>query len=209
MFLSLWLFDSNGQLPIEFEAPRFVMLGIVALGMGGCLFVWGGYAALMCQSGYSYRWITTRLRTELAHRPHLLVDLAHPQTRYVLLMPGDAFTRFQPILASDVLLADDVLLMELDDDQREIRMEGDRDRYIIPAGAISDCQPRCYFHNSDAHQFKQLWMIRLLIQREMGEQELLISLGQLHWKRHKNRDMEQAAREVCDRINNWRTVSTP
>jgi hypothetical protein len=184
-------------------------LGIVALGMGGCLFVWGCYAALMCQSGYSYHWIASRLRTELAHRPHLLVDLANPQTRCVWLMSGETFTRFQPIMASDVLLADDVLLMELDDQLREIRMEGDLDRYIIPAGAISDCQPRCYFHHSDAHQFKQMWMVRLLIQREAGEQELLIGLGQLKWKRHKNRDMEQAAREVCDRINGWRTVGTP
>ncbi len=208
MFLSLWLFDSDGQIPIEFETPRFVMLGIGALCIGGCLFVWGCYAALMCQSGYSSRWIASRLRTELAHRPHLLVDLANPQTRYVLLIPGEEFTRIQMIMASDVLLADDVLFMELDDHQREIRMEGDIDRYIIPAGAISDCQPRCYFHNSDAHQFKQVWMVRLLIQREMGEQELLIGLGQLRWKRHRNRDQEQAAREVCDRINGWRSGVT-
>ena len=99
--------------------------------------------------------------------------------------------------------------MELDDGQQEIRMEGDRDRYTIPAGAISDCQPLCFFHPTDLHQLQQLWMVRLLIQREMGEQELLLGLGNVTWKPHRNRQRERTVCEVCEQINALRAGVTP
>ena len=74
-------------------------------------------------------------------------------------------------------MASDVLLLKIDRPQRQILLEGDADRYRIPAAAITICVPQMFFHPVDAEQRNELWMARLLVRVEQGVRELLVSPG--------------------------------
>ena len=166
---------------------------LVTLGIVG--FLWGTYTSQLCLCIYGNRWAAKRLRAELSKRPKLIVDLHDPELQYISIIPREAFSKIRWTMSSDLLL------MKIDTKRNEIRMEGDVDTYIIPAAAISDCQPVCMFHPIDAQRQNQLWMVRLLIQRDAGEQELLISVGHIDFSPQTNRKREKIARETCARIN--------
>jgi hypothetical protein len=68
-----------------------------------------------------------------------------------------AFAKIQLTMSTDLLL------LKLDKRGRRLVLEGDSDRYRIPAGAISVCEPQCFFHPIDAQHRNHLWMVRLLV----------------------------------------------
>ncbi len=176
-----------------------IVLSAIPFAVGGVSLAWGCYAGTVCQSVSANRWINRRLRSEVSRRPTSLVELDDPDTRYVSIIPREAFSKIQLTMSSDLLL------MALDDKKREIRLEGDLDRYVIPAGAINDCQPLCFFHPLDGHHATQIWMVRLLIQREGGEQEVMLAVNKLDWKWFANKRREESARDVCERVKEWMT----
>ena len=88
-----------------------------------------------------------------------------------------------------------------DERKRELLLEGDSDRYRIPAGAVSVCEPQCFFHPIDHHHQNELWMVRLMIQVEQGLQELLLSVGNTSWSPMTNARRRQLAEGMCSRIN--------
>lgn len=166
---------------------------LVIAGIAG--FAWGTYSSQLCLCVYGLRWALGRMRTELARRPNLIVDLKDPDLQFVSIIPRDSFVKIKWTMASDLLM------MKIDSARNEIRMEGDSDQYIIPAAAISDCQPLCMFHPIDTQRQNQLWMVRLLIQLDSGEQELLIARIHTDWSPVTNRKREKLTRELCAQIN--------
>jgi hypothetical protein len=176
-----------------FEGQYLLCGLLVSMGVAG--FGWGTYVSQLCLCVYGNRWAHARLRAELAKRPDLSVDLADPDLTYVSIIPRDSFAKVKWTMASDLLL------MQIDTARREIRLEGDSDRYVIPIAAIADCQPVCMYHPIDTQRQNQLWMVRLLIHREAGEQELLLGLVQIDWSSRTNRVRERITREVCTQLN--------
>jgi hypothetical protein len=172
---------------------------LVIIGIAG--FVWGCYTSQLCLCIYGNRWAAGRLRNELAKRPNLVVDLNDAELQYISIIPREAFSKIRWTMSSDLLL------MKIDPKRKEIRMEGDVENYIIPAAAVIDCQAICLFHPIDAQQQNQLWMVRLLIQRDEGEQELLISVGHIDFSPQTNRKREKIARETCARVNEMLLVT--
>lgn len=171
---------------------------LVLAGIAG--FVWGTYTSQLCISVYGNIWALSRLRTEFAKRPKILVDLDDPDIKFVSLIPRESFVKIKWTMSSDLLL------MKIDTDRNEIRMEGDSDQYVIPGGSIADCQPLCMFHPIDAQRQNQLWMVRLVIQRDTGDQELLLSVTPTSWSPHTNKSRERIARETCQQISELMSV---
>jgi hypothetical protein len=163
-----------------------------AIGVPACL--WGLYTGGYCLGVYENRWIERRLRQELAQRGEVLVDPQDLDGLYVSLIPRESFVKIKLTMASDVLL------MKLDQRRQEILLEGDADRYRIPAGAVAVCESQCFFHPADAQHHNELWMVRLMVRVEEGLRELLLSINPTGWRPRTNARRRALAEETCRRI---------
>jgi hypothetical protein len=192
----IYLFAGMGLLAggiwlVKFES---IPLGCIALVAGAAGFLWGIYVSQFCTSVPENRWIERRLRREIGSRPEKLVDPQDPESIFVSIIPRASFAKVQWTMASDVLL------LKLDKSRRQLIMEGDSDRYRIPAGAISVCEPQCFFHPIDVKHEKQLWMVRLMIRVEQGWQELLLSVNSTRWSPTTNARRKERAEDMCRQV---------
>src|SRR5262249_19178306 len=149
------------------------------------------------------RWIERRLCHEIAGRPDALVSPRDPEAIYVSLIPRESFAKVRLTMSSDLLL------LGIDQAKGQLLLEGDSDRYQIPADSIEDCAPQCFFHPADAHRQNELWMARLMIQTRQGTRELLLSRNHTNFRPRKNPGRRQAAEELCQRILALRTSRAP
>ena len=101
-------------------------------------------------------------------------------------------------------MSSDLLLMKIDEAARRVLMEGDCDRYCIPAGAVALCEPECFYHAIDAQHQNQLWMVRLVVNVEEGQRELLLSVDETRWTPMTNAGRRRQAEAVCGRIKGLR-----
>src|SRR5262249_41911281 len=113
-------------------------------------------------------------------------------------IPRESFARVKLTMSSDLLL------MKLDPPGQRLLMEGDCDRYRIPAGAIVECTPQCFFHPADPQHQNQLWMVQLKVRVEEGLRELLLGVGHTRWSPMTNARRRQIAEETCRQINGLR-----
>jgi hypothetical protein len=179
----------------HFFSKDEIALSIGPFIVGALSVAWGIYVALYCMSVYENRWIERRLRAEIGQRPDPLVDPASAEASYVSLIPRDSFTQVKLTMSSDLLL------MRIDGQRREALLEGDCDRYRIPAGAIETCEPQCFFHPMDAQHHNELWMVRLMVRVKQGMRELLLSVNQTGWRPRTNTTRQEGAQETCRKIN--------
>ena len=98
-------------------------------------------------------------------------------------------------------MASDVLLMSIDAKRRLVLLEGDSDRYRIPAGAIETCEPQCFFHPIDAERRNELWMVRLVVRTWDGLRELLLSVGHRGFRPRTNSTRYAVTEAMCREIN--------
>jgi hypothetical protein len=101
-------------------------------------------------------------------------------------------------------MSSDLLLLKFDRAKRQLLMEGDSDRYRIPGGAITVCEPQCFFHPIDGQHRNQLWMIRLMVKTESDLRELLLSVGHTRWTPMTNARRRQTAETLCRQIDKLR-----
>jgi hypothetical protein len=87
-----------------------------------------------------------RLRRELAGRPKRLVNPDDPRALFVELVPKANWGRVMPYTANDAGL------LLLDEAKREVLFEGDRERFRIPADAITYCV-------LEREEFPPLWFL--------------------------------------------------
>ncbi|HLN29717.1 MAG TPA: hypothetical protein VK395_18370 [Gemmataceae bacterium] len=171
-----------------------LMLGCAVIAIGGGGVCWGSYVALGCQGVYADRWRLRRLRQEIEQRSDHWVSAQDPEAIYVSIIPRENFAKFKWTMDSDLLLA------RFDAEKHRLLMEGDSDRYRIPWAAVFACQPLCFYHPTDHQHRNQLWMVRLLVQMEQGQQELLLSVGQTDFRNRTNQRRLRAAQEFCVRV---------
>jgi hypothetical protein len=169
-------------------------LACAAIALGAAGIFWGVYLGLFCLAVPENRWIERRLRQEIGQRAERLVDPQDPESIYVSLIPRESFAKIQWTMSSDLLL------LKRDKNRRQLLMEGDADRYRIPAGAISVCEPQCFYHPLDQQRRNQLWMVRLMIRAPQGWQELLLSVGHTRWSPMTNARRRRIAEDTCRRI---------
>jgi hypothetical protein len=184
-------------------AKENFLLGCILSVVGVAGISWGVYVSQFCLSVPENRWIERRLRQEIGQRPERLVDPQDPEAVFVSLIPRESFTKIKWTMASDVLF------LKVDNKHRQLLMEGDSDRYRIPGGAISLCEPQCFFHPIDREQKRQLWMVRLMIHAEKGGQELLLSVNQTRYSPMTNARRRQIAEELCRQIAELQPPQVP
>jgi hypothetical protein len=83
---------------------------------------------------FSNRYIRKALHQELGHRTSLLVDPNDPDAIFAECVPKMNWGKIMLDNAADVGL------LVVDQQKREIRFEGDKERWRIPAAAITYCQ---------------------------------------------------------------------
>jgi hypothetical protein len=171
-----------------------VVPGCAVLVAGIPCLAWGLYTPLLCSGVYTNRWIRRRLCEEIAQRPDVLIRHDDPDAAYVSLIPRDSFVTIKATMSSDLLL------LKIDRPHRQILMEGDSDRYRIPAGAVEDCKPQMFFHPMDAQHRTEIWMARLVVRFEQGSRELLISTGTTRFTPTTNDRRHQRAEDLCQQI---------
>jgi hypothetical protein len=141
-----------------------------------------------------------RLRRQIAQRPDALVDPRDPESQCVSLVPRASFAKTQLTMSSDLLL------LKVDERRRSLVMEGDCDRYRIPAKAIAVCEPECLFPPNDwQDRATQLWMARLVVRVEEGLRELLLSVDMTRWSPRTNARRRRMVESLCLRINGLRS----
>ena len=123
-----------------------------------------------------------------------MVSARDPEAVYVSLIPRESFAKVKLTMSSDLLL------LRSDPLKGELLLEGDSDRYQIPADSIGDCEPQCFFHPADVHRQSELWMARLTIQTQQGKRELLLSRNHTNFRPRRSLGRRQAAEELCQRI---------
>ena len=144
---------------------------------------------------YENRWVERRLRAEIKSRPDALVEGGDPDAFYASLVPRENWSQVKWTLASDSLL------VRIDAQRREVLLEGDSDRYRIPAGAIIACEPESFFHPADTGHKNKLWMVRLMIHAPDATCELLLWVAQKGWWPRTNASRRRLADEMCEKIN--------
>jgi hypothetical protein len=172
-----------------------VLPGLALFVVGAAGFGWGLYTSQYCLGAYENRWIRRRLTAEVSRRPDFLVNPSDADAIYVSLIPREHFFKTKMTMATDLLF------MRIKPTDGEILLEGDCNRYRIPAGAILACEPQCFFHPMDANQHLQMWMVRLLVRVDGAPRELLLSVGKKGWGPRTNATRKRVAEETCRLIH--------
>lgn len=118
----------DGAVP---PTEKFIAFGMLAAGIVSG--VGGMTMALKNPSYIAYKVLQNRLRRELARRPKRMVEPDNPEALFVEIVPKANWGRLKLSWASDVGL------LLLDQAKRELLFEGDRERFRIPADAITYC----------------------------------------------------------------------
>jgi hypothetical protein len=95
---------------------------------------------------------------------------------------------------------DDIGLLLIDDRRRELRVEGDKRRYVIPRAAIGECVTECFHHPIDKQLLNQYWYVRLCVRLPGEQHELLLAPSFTDWRPRTNETRRLASEELCRQI---------
>ena len=136
--------------------------------MGGiALCAAGGVLVLSALSGMFFdlsfggnRWLRKAFRAELARRAGLLVDAHDPDARFVEVVPKLNWGKMMLDNASDIGL------LIVDRARRELRLEGDKERWRIPGGSITHCEVEKYVQGHGEGAVKMFYVVLRATRRD-------------------------------------------
>ena len=108
--------------------------GVALIVVGSVLAVVGGHLGLTDALGLTSRCLRARARSQFALRPDSLVDPDDPEAIFIEVVPRENWNRLMFETATDVGF------LRVDEQKGELRFEGDRERWRIPATAIRSCE---------------------------------------------------------------------
>ncbi len=175
-------------------SPAAKARGIALMSGGGALMGGVLICMLIDTSLFGNRYLRNRLRQELSRRTSLVVDPRDPDALFVEVVPKLNWGKMKLEDASDVGL------LLVDQGRRELRFEGDHERWRIPAAAITQCgfeefamgHTRRYFVVLRANYRDGFWEAPVRERR---------GVGLIPWAQKK------AARRLFDKIEEMRGVS--
>src|SRR5262249_32102768 len=94
---------------------------------------------VLCDVKLGTAYLVRTLRRRWRARPDAIVSPDEPGSMVVEVIPRQNWQR--PVLGA----ADDIGLLVLDTQRRELRFEGDRERYRIPVGCVESCRVEMVF----------------------------------------------------------------
>ncbi len=191
MFVGIGLAVLGGWL---IPQGKWIVAAIPLLGIGIVVGFWGLYVAGFQPNTMASKWIKRNLVRAVSERPKVWVDLEAEDLTYVSLIPREHFSKIMLTLATDHML------LHLDEANRVLVMEGDSNRYRIPVGAISICEPEVFYMSIDAQKNVPIWTIRLVVRVPEGSRELLLAMSpvKIEWRAARKRELR--VKDWCERI---------
>jgi hypothetical protein len=119
--------------------------GLLALFAVGCM--------LFDMTCGGNRMLRNRFRAELSRRSGLLVDPMDPEAVFVEVVPKLNWGKAMLDNASDIGL------LVVDRRRRELRFEGDKERWRVPAASITNCTLEAYVHGQGEGATKYFYVV--------------------------------------------------
>ena len=171
-------------------------LGIILISVGGACFIASLVMIFIDSSFFFNRHMRNTLRREIGSRTSVLVDANDPEALFVECVPK---TNWGKLMLDN---AGDVGLMVVDQRKREIRFEGDKERWRIPAAAITHCGFEVFVRQQGNYSSKIFYVV-LQVNHRAGFWEAPIrprgKLGLFSGARKKaTADLLQAIQSILD-----------
>jgi hypothetical protein len=168
--------------PADGVSPGTKQLCIALIALGGAAFCVSVAFVFIDSSIFGNRYLRNVLRRELGRRTSVLVDPNDPDALFVECVPK---LNWGKLMLDN---ARDAGLMVVDRQRREIRFEGDKERWRIPAGAIQYCELEVFIQQQ-GHYRNKMYYVVLRVNHRSGFWEAPIrprgNLGLFSGKRKK------------------------
>jgi len=139
--------------------PAKKVLGIAMLSVGGLFFGGTTIFFLINPNYFGNRFLLRRARAEFARRPKCLVDPNDPDALFTEIVPKLNWGRMMLETATDAGF------LKVDPQRREILFEGDKERFRIPAEAITYCAVEFYVEGQGSHAATKIYYVVLRANR--------------------------------------------
>src|SRR5262249_11191439 len=116
------------------DGPRRWSLGLGGVAVGLVGLVVGGFIGTQCPSFLSIRYLCAHARSVVRRRPEPWVNPDDPDAELVDIVPRENWGKLMLETASDVAF------LLVDEERREVRFEGDQERWRVPTGAVRSCR---------------------------------------------------------------------
>lgn len=181
--LGAWRADADGISPLAIAA---IVVGGIGVVLGGIVGLW---YSLLPECLYTRR----KLRGAIRRRPDPLVEADDPAAISVGITPRENWAKVKLEVAADVGL------LKLDPGRGEVQIEGDSERFRIPAGSLLVCEPERFFHPLDKNT--EHWLVRLVVRLKEGRtREVLFGVDHTDFVPRTNSVRRAKATELCGRI---------
>jgi hypothetical protein len=131
-------------------------------------------------------------RNAFSRRTGCVVDPSAPAVRFVEIVPRSSFAKWGP--------ASDIGFLAIDAANRQLCLEGDCKRYVMPLDAIVSCEVEAVQLESDQWGTDQYFVVVLAVNTESGIRELPLAAKPLAFKRRRMADRQAEAEELCEAI---------
>jgi hypothetical protein len=140
-------------------SPEKKALGIFLLSVGGLFF---GSTAILFLANPTYfgnRFLLRKTREEFSRRSRPLVDPNDPEALFTEVVPKLNWGR------SLLETASDIGFLKVDAGRREILFEGDKQRFRVPADAITHCALEFFVNGQGSHAATKIYYVVLRANR--------------------------------------------
>jgi hypothetical protein len=131
-------------------------------------------------------------RRAFARRTGCVVDPHDPAARFVEILPRSSFAKWGP--------ASDIGFLMIDTAKRELRLEGDAKRYVMPMESILSCEVEGVQLESDQWGTDQYFVVVLSVNSDSGVRELPLAVKPLTFARRRMADRQAEAEALYEAI---------
>jgi hypothetical protein len=144
------------------DLPDGTLIGGIVLGLGALLLV--AYCVFEnCYIGhYPAKCYLRWLRERIERRPDAVVRADDPDAFFVQIIPRENWT------VSMGENAGDIGLLRIDSARRELRYEGDLERWVVPAASVVSFRVRSFTPPGGMAAMNQYWVCELLVDLNDG-----------------------------------------
>ena len=131
-------------------------------------------------------------RTAFERRTGGVVNPGDPNARFVEILPRSSFAKWGP--------ASDIGFLAIDPASRQLRLEGDAKRYVMPLESIISCEVEAVRLESDQWGTDQYFVAVLTVNTESGVRDLPLAIKPLTFARRRMPERQAEAEELCEEI---------
>lgn len=131
-------------------------------------------------------------RSALARRSGCVVSPSDPAARFVEILPRSSFAKWGP--------AGDIGFFAIDLANRQLRLEGDVKRYVMPLASVVSCKVEAVRLESDQWGTDQYFVVVLSLNTDNGLRELPLAIKPLTLSRRRMPERQAEAEALCEAI---------